>query len=260
MAAVFLAFDPYTKRKVAIKVLPYLSTNNESLLEYFYKEAETIAALEHANIVPLFDFGEHGVQPYIVMRYMAGGSLADILVDGPVPPREFAPLFTQIAGGLDMAHARGIIHRDIKPANIMFDEEGIAYLSDFGLAKSYESQQASQQTWFVGTPEYMSPEQVRNQILDGRSDIYALGVVLFELLVGYPPFREEGSIMTAIAHVNSAVPKVNDLDPTLPKAWDEILGKALAKDREDRYETAGEFAEDVSELAAGRWFLRRLLD
>ena len=260
MAVVYLARDPYMQRQVAIKVLAYQLTSDTLYQEYFQREAEVIAALEHPCIVPVFDFGRHGNQPYIVMRYMAGGSLLDRLNKGGLKARDMAHIVDRVAEGLDAAHARGIIHRDVKPANVLFDTSGEAFLSDFGLAKFLNRSTGMTGALFVGTPEYMSPEQVRNERLDGRSDIYALGVTLFYTLAGRLPYRDDSPLATAVLHVTQPVPKILAVKPDLLPAWEDIIGKAMAKDPAERYATAGDLARDVREAASGRWYLRKLVD
>jgi serine/threonine protein kinase len=260
MAAVYLARDPYMKRQVAIKVLFYKLTNDTLFQDYFQREAEMIAALEHPCIVPIFDFGRHGDQPYIVMRYMAGGSLQDRLVKEKLKLHELSRIIGRVAEGLDAAHAQGIIHRDVKPRNILFDASDEAFLSDFGIAKSLHQSTGTTETLFVGTPEYMSPEQVRNEKLDGRSDVYALGVVLYCALAGQPPYERGTPIATAVAHTTDPVPNILDIRPDLSPTWEEIISKALAKTPADRYSTAGDLARDVREVASGRWYLRKLVD
>jgi serine/threonine protein kinase len=260
MAVVYLARDPYVKRQVAIKVLSYKLTTDLLFQEHFQREAEMIAALEHPCIVPIFDFGRHGDQPYIVMRYMAGGSLQDRLAEEKLKLHQLARIIGRTAEGLDAAHAQGIIHRDVKPHNILFDASDEAFLSDFGIAKSLHRSTGMTGTLFVGTPEYMSPEQVRNDKLDGRSDVYALGVVLYRALAGQPPYKKGTPMATAAAHITEPVPKILDIEPHLPSTWEEIISKALAKDPVDRYSSAGDLARDVREVASGRWYLRKLVD
>jgi serine/threonine protein kinase len=260
MAVVYRARDPYMQRQVAIKVLAYQLTSDTLYQEYFQREAEVIATLEHPCIVPVFDFGRHGNQPYIVMRYMAGGSLQDRLDEGGLKARDMAHIVERVAEGLDAAHARDIIHRDVKPANILFDTSGEAFLSDFGLAKSLNRSTGMTGALFVGTPEYMSPEQVRNEGLDGRSDIYALGVTLFYALAGRLPYRDDSPLATAVLHVTQPVPKILAVKPDLLPAWEDIIAKAMAKAPAERYATAGDLARDVREAASGRWYLRKLVD
>ncbi|MCP4540005.1 MAG: serine/threonine protein kinase [Chloroflexi bacterium] len=259
MASVYLARDPYVQRQVAIKVLSYQLTTDELFQEYFQREAEVIAALEHPCIVPIFDFGRLGTQPYIVMRYMAGGTLQDLLDKGKLELSRLAQIIDRVAKGLDAAHARGIIHRDVKPSNILFDMEGEAYLGDFGLAKSLSLSTDDEGTMFVGTPEYMSPEQVHDVKLNGQSDVYGLGAVLYYALVGQVPYDKDSSMATAKAHITDPVPRVLDVRPDLQSVWDEVVGKAMAKNPNDRYATASELALDVREVISGRWYLRKLV-
>ncbi len=260
MAEVFLAYDPYTKRQVAIKVLLNFLASDERVQIFFHREAEVIAALEHPCIVPIFDFGFHEENPYFVMRYMSGGSLEDRIDKNNLRPTQIARIFERVASGLDAAHAKGIIHRDVKPANIMFDQEGQAYLADFGIAKLHQRNEDSTDYMVVGTPLYMSPEQIQNDTLDGRCDVYALGVILFQILAGKPPFHGETPTQIASAHIMEAIPQLSETRPDLPAQWDAILQKALAKDPAERYSTAGVLAQDVKELVSGRWYLRKLAD
>lgn len=216
--------------------------------------------LEHPCIVPIFDFGRQGNQPYIVMRYMAGGSLHDRLEEGTPKLHQLSRIISRVAEGLDAAHTQGIIHRDVKPQNIMFDATEEAFLSDFGIAKLLHRSTGHAGQLFVGTPEYMSPEQVRKEKLDGRSDVYALGIVVYRALVGHPPYQNESPMATAVAHVTSPVPKILEVKPDLPPAMEEVISKALAKDPADRYAIAGDLARDLREIASGRWYLRKLID
>jgi len=259
MGNVFWGRDPFMKRDVAIKVLPYQFSSEELYKEFFQREAEIIAALEHDSIVPVYDFGMHGNQPFLVMRYMSGGSLQDRLAENPLEPRELSAIIDRIAEGLDVAHEKNIIHRDVKPPNILFDASGKAYLADFGLAESFE-QSTGVEDMFIGTPAYMSPEQVRNEILDARSDIYTLGAVIYCTLSGREPYDKGSSQATAEAHITDPVPNILDLVPDLEASWAEVISKAMAKDRYQRYATAMDLAQDVRELSSGRWFLRKLVD
>ncbi len=257
MGVIILAKDPYIQRHVVVKVLIYSRTMDEMYRDFFQNEAEIIAALEHPCIVPIYDFGWHGQQPYIVMRYMSGGSLQDRIDKGEVKITDMAHILTRVASALDAAHEKGIIHRDIKPSNILFDSTGEAFLSDFGIAKS-KSFTDDEGEWLVGTPAYMSPEQVQGQDVDGRSDVYALGVTLYRLLTGQLPFSSSSTTELVNAHVELPVPDIRTIKSNLPAVWQEVVGKAMAKDPADRYATAGEFAEDVEVIAAGKWFMRKL--
>lgn len=262
MSIVFLAHDPLVKRDVAIKLLSRQRVLDNDALIRFQQEAEIVARLQHSCIVPVFDFGHYDQRPYMVMQYMAGGSLADRLTAGPLDLPALAPIMARVATALDTAHQRLIIHRDLKPANVLFDEQGQSYLADFGVAK-IRAGFAQQLTGnlVLGTPEYMSPEQVRGQhSLDGRSDIYGLGIVFFQALTGKYPFRATTPMGTAVAHIMDPIPYILDTRPDLPRETELIVSKVLAKDRDKRYATAQAFAEDVQLVADGRGYHLHLTD
>ncbi len=249
MAIVYLARDPLIKRQVAIKVLPRQFTFDPQFRARFQREVEVVATLEHSAIVPVYDFGEHEDQPFIVMRYISGGSLADRLGNGPLPVAEISALFQRIGSAIDYAHRLGVIHRDIKPGNILFDAQGEASLSDFGIAKIAEATVAFTGTGgMVGTPAYMSPEQaIGEKNVDGRSDIYSLGVVLFEALSGQLPFKADTPMGVAIAHINQPVPSLLERQPDLPPRFEAVIRKALDKDPAKRFQTAGELTQAINE-------------
>jgi serine/threonine-protein kinase len=256
MGIIFLARDPYIQRQVVIKVLMYSRTLDEVYRDFFQQEAELIAALEHPCIVPIYDFGWYGEQPYIVMRHMAGGSLADRLQKEELRQTEIAHVFKRIAEALDAAHTRKIIHRDVKPSNFLFDSTGEIFLSDFGIAKTTVTDDDG--TWLVGTPAYMSPEQVLGKPVDGRADIYALGIVLFRLLSGQLPFSNDSVTALINAHVDMPIPDIRSVKNKIPAVWQEVVAKAMAKDPDDRYATASDFARDIAEVVSGKWYLRKL--
>lgn len=257
MGLIFLARDPYIQRQVVVKVLMYSRMVDEVYREFFQQEAELIAALEHPCIVPIYDFGFHGEQPYIVMRYMSEGTLDDRVVKGELKHTEIAHILKRVADALDAAHLRKIVHRDVKLSNILFDSTGEAFLSDFGIAKS-KTVSDDDGDWLVGTPAYMSPEQATGAPVDGRSDVYALGVVLYRLLTGQLPFSSDSTTGLINAHVDLPIPDVRLVKGNIPAAWQEVVAKAMAKEPGDRYSTAGDFARDVQEVASGKWYLRKL--
>lgn len=250
MADVYLAHDPNFDRLVVVKVIKREYSANSEFRSRFHREARVIAKLEHEAIVPVHDFGEQDGQPYIVMRRMTGGSLTDRLASGPLSLPEVAHIIERVADALDHAHNQGIIHRDLKPGNILFDERGKAYLSDFGIAKVAEAATNLTGTGIIGTPAYMSPEQARAMYdLDGRSDVYSLGVVVFELLTGHLPYSARDAVGMALAHVSEPVPDIRKDQPKLPRESDSLIKRALAKKPADRYQTTGELAKDLSLLA-----------
>ncbi len=253
MAVVYLARDPYMKRPVAVKVLPRQFTFDEQFRARFQREAEIIATLEHPYIVPVHDYGEHEEQPYIVMRYMPGGSLLDRMARGPLGLSEISRIVSRVAEALDEAHARHIVHRDLKPGNILFDARGDAFLSDFGIAKMAAGTSTLSGTGILGTPAYMSPEQARGiKTLDGRSDVYALGIIVFQLLTDRLPYEADTPMGLAVAHITEPVPSILSLKPDLPPLCARLITRALAKHPDDRYPTAGELARDMKLLASGQ--------
>ncbi len=251
MATVYHAYDPRFKRDVAIKVLPREFLHDPSFRARFEREAQTIAALEHSAIVPVYDFGEQSGVPYFVMRLMPGGSLADHLKQkGALTLPEVSRIFNRLAPALDHAHAKGVIHRDLKPANILFDQNNDPYLSDFGIAKLTQGSGTFTGSAIVGTPSYMSPEQARSDaVVDGRSDVYALGAILFELLTGQTPYKGETPMGVAVKHITEPVPRILSVDPNLPADCESLITKAMAKDPNARYQTAGEFATALETVA-----------
>ena len=247
MATVYLAFDSLFERQVAIKVLPRQFTEDPRSLQRFEQEAKTVAALEDAAIVPVYDFGQDEGWPYLVMRYMSGGTLGERIGKGqPLGLEEVSRILNRLAPALDLAHEKGIIHRDLKPDNVLFDGRGQPYLADFGIAQLAE---ATHTVTMRGTPAYMSPEQVEGkQKLDWRSDIYALGVMLFEMLTGRQPYEAETTTGQLLMHVTEPVPDVLHANPELPVQTQAVIDRVMAKDREERNQTAVALAEAVQQL------------
>lgn len=250
MATVYRAYDPRFEREVAVKVLPreLLHADPQFRLR-FEREAKIIAQLEHTAIVPVYDVGEADGQPYFVMRYMNGGSLSDRIKAGVMEVEEAARILGAIAPGLDEAHARGIVHRDIKPSNILFDKRGNPYISDFGIAKLTQAQSGNVTgSAIIGTPAYMAPEQAQGDDIDGRADIYALGIILFEMVTGKQPYEADTPMAVAIKHITDPVPHILDANPKLPSGMDAIIQKAMAKDKNNRYSTAVELVHALRDL------------
>jgi serine/threonine-protein kinase len=254
MSTVYLAYDPRSHRNVAIKVLPPYYLHATKFRERFEREALTITLLEHPAIVPVYDMGEDEGQPYIVMRYMSGGSLAERLRKGPIPLREALEMFNRLAQAIDAAHSKGVIHRDIKPDNILFDQYGTCFLSDFGLARLRESLGFAKISdgSIMGTPAYMSPEQIQgDKEVDGRSDIYSLGVVLYHMLSGMTPYQGSTAASIMMMHLINPVPHVYEKNEELPTAIQVVLDIAMAKKPDDRYQSAMEMANALNDAAIG---------
>ncbi len=254
MSTVYLGYDPRSQREVAIKILPPYYLHAPKFRERFDREALMIALLEHPAIVPVYDMGEEDGQPYIVMRYMSGGSLSDKLKKGPIPLRECMEMYLRLAPALDTAHARGVIHRDVKPDNLLFDKYDNVFLSDFGLARLRETIGFANISdgSVMGTPAYMSPEQIQgDRELDGRSDIYSMGVVLYQALCGSVPYSGTTAASVMMMHLVNPVPHIYEQNKTLPAAIQSVLEIALAKNPKDRYQTAGEFARAIQAITTG---------
>ena len=250
MATVYHGYDPRFEREVAVKVLPaeLLHADPQFKLR-FEREAKIIAQLEHPSIVPVYDVGDEGGQPYFVMRYMNGGSLSERIKSKVMSIEETARILGQIAPGLDEAHSKGIVHRDLKPSNILFDSKNTPYISDFGIAKLSQSQASSVTgSAIIGTPAYMAPEQASGETVDGRSDIYALGIILFEMLTGRQPYEADTPMAIAIKHITDPVPRILEANPTLPMEVENIIQVAMAKRKEDRFNTAVELVEALRNI------------
>ncbi len=253
MATVFHAHDPRFDRDVALKVLPQALMHDPQFRVRFEREAKTIGLLEHPAIVPVYDFGEEDGQPYIVMRMMTGGSLTEKLENGPLSPEEAGKIIMRVGQALDVAHSKGIIHRDLKPGNILFDQYGNAFLSDFGIARLTDSGSTLTGSQIIGTPAYMSPEQIQgNKEIDGRSDLYALGIILFHILTKEMPFKADTPAKLMMAHVLDSVPDITSVRPSLPEGVNRVIAKAMEKDPDDRYPTGVALAEDYIATIEGR--------
>ncbi|OQX63568.1 MAG: hypothetical protein B5M51_04930, partial [Anaerolinea sp. 4484_236] len=252
MATVYLGYDARFEREVAVKVLPAEFLHDPQFSVRFHREAKVVAALEHPAIVPVYDVGvsDEGLH-YFVMRYMDGGSLADKLAEGEISLKEVARIINIIAPALDDAHAKGIVHRDLKPANILFDHRNRPYLSDFGIAKISDSQYDVTGSAIIGTPAYMSPEQAQGKKVDGRSDIYALGTIIYRMLTGTRPYNGDTPMSMAIKHITDPTPDILKDNPNLPISATSFIYRAMEKDPDARFQTAVELAEALNALASG---------
>ncbi|MCZ7541616.1 MAG: serine/threonine protein kinase [Anaerolineae bacterium] len=258
MGAVYRGFQANLEREVAIKVLSTALASETGYVERFYREAKTAAALEHAHIVPVYDYGIQRDISYVVMRLLAGGTLAErvrfcLERERSLPaPGEVGELLRQVASALDYAHSQGVIHRDIKPSNIMFDNQGNAYLVDFGIAKLMEATSSLTGTGVaMGTPIYMPPEQWRSEKLTPAADQYALAATVYGLLAGRTPYEASTPFGLMHKHFNETPTPVHLRRPGLPESASAVLERALAKAPGDRFPTVTAFAQAYASAIAG---------
>jgi putative two-component system response regulator len=250
MASVYRAYHPGLDRYVAIKVLPEFLADDPSYHERFQQEARAVARLKHPNILEVFDFGYQEDLAYLVMELVEGGTLAD-QVGRPMELQKVVSMLSQLAGGLDYAHAQGILHRDIKPSNILIRKDGTPVLGDFGLARmAGQTRRLTSSGAVMGTPEYMSPEQVADEPIGPASDRYAFAVVAYEMLTGRVPFEATTPAAVLLSHVTKAMPPTRELRGELSAHLEEALRRGLAKRPEDRYPSAAEF---VAALKPAAW-------
>jgi serine/threonine-protein kinase len=240
MAQVFRGTDEVLRRSIAVKVLhPHLAAD-DTFVTRFRHEAIAVARLSHPAIVNVYDTcSENGVEA-IVMELVRGNTLRDRLDEGPIDPWAAANIAAQVAGALDVAHAAGLVHRDIKPANILLSEDGRVKVGDFGIAKAAESADLTQEGSFVGTAKYLAPEQVESKPVDGRTDLYSLGVVLYEMLCGRVPFEGDSSSATALARLHQDPPRLRLVHPGIPRPLEAITMRLLARNPDDRFPTSAD--------------------
>jgi protein kinase-like protein/TonB-like protein/zinc ribbon protein/PEGA domain-containing protein len=243
MAIVFKAREKQLERDVAIKVLPFSLAFDKEFVERFQREARTSAKLEHPGIIPIYRVGKSGRVIYFVMKFLRGKPLSAVLAArGTLPPGEIRQVLVQVTRALAYAHKSGIVHRDIKPDNIMFDEHGQAVVTDFGIAKAASGGKLTGTGMSIGTPHYMSPEQARAQSLDGRSDVYSLGVVAYQCLTGRVPFDGDDSFAIGYKHIMEEIP-TPPLETYDQRTLFEIIKKMMAKSPDDRFQSAEELAQ-----------------
>lgn len=246
MATVYLAQDLILERLVAVKVLRFDFHTNQDAMRRFQREAQSATQLVHPNIVGVYDVGEEQGTHYIVMEYVKGTDLKEYIRQrGPLPPREAVRIMTQIVSAISVAHQNRIIHRDIKPQNILIDEEGNVKITDFGIAIALSETSLTQTNTLLGSVHYLSPEQARGGMATIRSDIYALGIVLYELLVGEVPFEGESAVSIALKHFQEPLPRISQMLPTVPQSLENVVLKATAKEPLNRYANCEEMLSDL---------------
>src|SRR4051812_48721302 len=246
MGVVYLARQIALDRPVALKLIAPDLARDEAFRARFARESRIAASLDHPNVIPVYEAGEDGERLFIAMRFVEGTDLARMVAaEGALDPRLAAELVAQAASALDAAHARGLVHRDVKPGNLLVAGEGSSrphvYLTDFGLARRDGSSTGLTTTGqWMGTPDYAAPEQIDGYEVDARTDVYALGCVLFEALTGSPPFGDRARMAKAAAHLHEPPPTLRSRRPSVPLAFEPVVARALAKRPEDRYASAGE--------------------
>src|ERR1044072_8175416 len=244
MGLLYLAVEPGLERRVALKLIAPEAASDEVFARRFAEESKIAASIEHPNVVPIYAAGEERGIPYIAMRYVAGSDLGRrIAREGRLEPATAATLIAQIGNGLDAIHAAGLIHRDVKPANVLLSgSEGAehAYITDFGVARNVATESGLPQTGrFVGTLDYVAPEQISGDPVDARADVYALGCLLYKLLTGEVPFPREAEAGRLYAHLNEPPPAPSLLAPAVPMALDDVVVRAMSKPPGDRNPSAG---------------------
>ena len=246
MAAVYKAYQASMGRHVALKILPRQFASDPSFVARFAQEARIIARLQHVHIVPVYDYGHAEGYTYLVMPFIPTGTLADVMRAGHLPLERVRTVILQVGEALGYAHAQGVIHRDVKPSNILVDDRGNCRLTDFGIAKMVEGTLHLTQTGALsGTPSYMSPEQIQGETLDGRSDLYSLGVILFEMATGRPPFLAETPAAVLVKHLHDRPPNPRSIRRDLAPALERVILKSLAKARQERYPDLASFVQAV---------------
>jgi serine/threonine protein kinase len=249
--AVYKAYQSTVGREVAIKIiLPHFASHPD-FIRRFEAEAQIIARLEHLHITPLYDYWRDSHGAYLVMRWLRGGSLRDTLQNGPFPLENTARVFGQIASALAAAHTNGVIHRDLKPGNILLDEDGNAYLADFGIAKDLNLKQGTTEAdAIIGSPDYLSPEQARSEPVTPQTDVYSLGIVLYEMLTGRHPFPGLSAVERLYKHLSDPLPLIDNLAPPVRDSINAVIQKATAKNPAHRFADTLAFAEAFREAAA----------
>ncbi|HEX7278940.1 MAG TPA: serine/threonine-protein kinase [Solirubrobacterales bacterium] len=256
MGILYLALEAGLERRVALKLIAPEAATDEVFARRFAEESRIAASIEHPNVVPIYAAGEEQGVPWIAMRYVAGSDLGRRLTrEGRLDPAEAVALIAQVGNGLDAIHAAGLVHRDVKPANVLLSGDPgseHAYITDFGVARNIATESGLTQTGrFVGTLDYVAPEQISGAALDARVDVYALGCLLFKLLTGEVPFPREGEAARLYAHLNDPPPAPSLYAPTVPKALDDVVARAMAKTPDDRFPSAGDLGRAAQAAISG---------
>ncbi|MGH3001969.1 MAG: protein kinase domain-containing protein, partial [Gaiellaceae bacterium] len=252
MSSVYRAHDSLLDRTVALKVLHQQYTADEGYVERFRREARSVATLSHPNVVTVIDRGEHEGRQFIVFEYVDGENLKQLIVRrGPAPVTMALELGVQVARGLSFAHQQGLVHRDVKPQNVLLNGNGEAKVTDFGIARSLDVKHGMTQTGTVlGTSDYIAPEQAQGQQVGEHTDVYSLGVVMYELLTGEVPFPGENFVAVAMRHINEPPPPIRDRRPDVPPRLEEAIQRAMAKDPDDRFPTMRDFCQELDACLA----------
>src|SRR5712691_3094717 len=260
MGIVYEALDPKLHRKVAIKTILISQLDEETSKDFsmrFVREAHAVARLNHPNIVQVYDFGEEGDVAYLVMEFIRGNELKSTLTTGrPFDRKECVRIMCELLDALDFAHEAGVVHRDIKPANVMLDSQGRTKLTDFGVARVTDADRTNaertQAGTMVGTPAYMSPEQIQGQRIDRRTDIFSAGIILYQFLTGQKPFTGEGAWTVAKKIIQEDPPMPSTINVAVSLEFDRVVAKALAKNPDQRFATAREFSQALKRAAEGK--------
>ncbi len=252
MATIYRAYQAALERDVALKVIHPALKEDQAFVARLRREAAVVARLNHPNIVDVYDYAEHDGTPFIVMRLIEGKTLKDVVQESKLTPAQVVDLIRPVAAALAYAHAHGVLHRDVKLSNILLDNEGNVFLTDFGLARlTYKGESTLSHDMLIGSPQYISPEMAKGEPIDARTDIYSLGIVLFEMLAGKLPYQAETPYATVMAHINEPIPSARQFNKKIPPAVDQVLQHALAKIPDQRFATIEDLMHALDNAVRG---------